>query len=88
MYFSYYETSRKSPTVVDLPGTSESEKNRASAYNLVSAYIGIKFDDGTIKPDESGVYAEIYSDDGIKLSELHRVGNSTWDWVDFNPLIL
>lgn len=82
MFMSFQETSRTVPTVKELPGSLEFLKPR------ISAFIGVKLNEGSISPDESGVYAEIYSDDGIKLSELHRVGNSCWDWVDCNPLFI
>lgn len=78
MFMCYQETSRSVPTLKELPGTLDFLKSR------VAAFIGIKLNEGCISVLESGVYAEIYSDDGIKLTELHRIGNSSWDWVDCN----
>lgn len=82
MYLVYQEISRSVPTIIELTGSLYQIKSR------VSAFIGIKLSEGFIKPFDSGIYAEIYTDDSIKLCELVRVGNSSWDWVDINPLVI
>lgn len=82
MYLVYQEFSRSNPTTVEeISGSIDEIKAR------VSAFICSKFSEGTIKPIYFGKYAEIYSDDYVRICELVRVGNS-FDWVDLNPLIV
>lgn len=82
MYLVYQEISRSVPTIKELTGSLDQIKSR------VSALIGVKLSEGTIKPIYCCRYAEIYSDDSVRLCELVRVGNSSFDWVDLNPLII
>lgn len=74
MIICYVQTYHKGPTTEDIPGDLQSVKQKSAAL------IGLKLN--SISPDRNGVYVSIYDYDGVLMSELYRIGNDSFCWVD------